>query len=167
MFSALRQGQPLYILEKGDDLSIKVGLVESVTQPRPEYGTYNPTVGFTGNMRSLVDITVKNGSNKQEFIGIPSNLSIHGNGDTVISESKDAMIAEIDGMLQSSKTILDSIEYHKKVVENCEKVLKQLNPEYAKQQERDEVIDDLKSEIENIRKDMADVVKLLTKTETN
>jgi hypothetical protein len=34
MFSALRQGAVLYILEKGDTPKLKIGQIEGVTQPR-------------------------------------------------------------------------------------------------------------------------------------
>lgn len=124
MFSALRQGAPLYILEKGETPNVKIGQVESVTQPRPKYGTYNPAMGLGANMETLVDITVKINGDKKEYVGIPSNLSIHGYGDVVISESREAMISEVDGMLQSSKSIIDSIEYHKKMIKSCEDMLK-------------------------------------------
>lgn len=165
MFSALRQGAPLYILEKGETPNIKIGQVESVTQPRPKYATYNPTVGFGGNMETLVDITVKINGDKKEYVGIPSNLSIHGYGDIVISESREAMISEVDGMLQSSKSIVDSVDYHKRLITQCEDMLKQLNPAYAKEQERDGAIDDLKSEVETLRKEISRMTSLLTKSE--
>ena len=165
MFSALRQGAPLYILEKGETPNIKIGQVESVTQPRPKYATYNPAVGINGNMETIVDITVKINGDKKEYIGIPSNLSIHGYGDIVISESRDAMISEVDGMLQSSQSIIDSIEYHKKMIVSCEEMLKQLNPAYAKEQERDGAIDSLKNEVETLRKEISRVTHLLAKSE--
>lgn len=166
MFSALRQGAPLYILEKGETPTIKIGQVESVTQPRPKYATYNPSIGLGGNMETIVDITVKINGEKKEYIGIPSNLSIHGYGDVVISESRDAMISEVDGMLQSSKSIIESIEYHKQMIVACEEMLKQLNPAYAKEQERDGVIDGLKSEVETLRKEISRMTSLLAKSET-
>jgi hypothetical protein len=50
MFSALRQGMPLYILEKGETPNIKIGQVESVTSPRPMYNTFNPAAGLSGNI---------------------------------------------------------------------------------------------------------------------
>lgn len=165
MFSALRQGAPLYILEKGETPNVKIGQVESVTQPRPKYGTYNPTVGLGGNMETLVDITVKINGDKKEYVGIPSNLSIHGYGDIVISESREAMISEVDGMLQSSKSIIESVDYHKKMIDACEEMLKQLNPAYAKEQERDGVIDGLKNEVEILRKEISRMSHLLTKSE--
>lgn len=54
MFSALRQGSILYILEKGEKPSMKVGQVMSVTQP-----TYNNNFLMNG---STVDINVKVGN---------------------------------------------------------------------------------------------------------
>ena len=99
MFSALRQGYTVYVLEKGDTLSIKIGQVESVTQPRPKYSTYNPTVGFGANMETIVDVIVRIDNEKKEFIGVPSNLSIHSYGNYVLSESKDSMINEVESML--------------------------------------------------------------------
>lgn len=165
MFSALRQGAPLYILEKGETPNIKIGQVESVTQPRPKYATYNPAVGINGNMETIVDITVKINGDKKEYIGIPSNLSIHGYGNIVISESRDAMISEVDGMLQSSKSIIESVDYHKKMIVSCEEMLKQLNPAYAKEQERDGAIDSLKMEVETLRKEISRMTHLLAKSE--
>ena len=167
MFSALRQGSLIYILEKGETLVIKIGQVESVTQPRPRYTPYNPSLGFNANMETIVDIIVRIDNEKKEYVGIPSNLSIHGYGNVVISESKDAMIEEVDGMLQSSKSILESIDYHKQMITACENILKQLNPAFAKEQERDVVIDNLKCEVASLREDIAKMTSLLSKAESN
>jgi hypothetical protein len=78
------------------------------------------------NMEMVVDITVKVGDEKLEFKQIPSNLSIANFGEKgmVISESREAMTAEIDGMLQSSKQILNSTQYHERVISACEDMLK-------------------------------------------
>lgn len=167
MFSALRQGQPIYILEKGEVPCIRIGQVESVTQPRPKYNTFNPNVGIGANMETIVDISVKIGNEKKEYIGVPSNLSIHGYGDTVITESKDAMISEVDGMLQSSRSIVESVDYHRGVIAVCEDILKQLSPSYAKEQERDDAIDTLKDEVATLRQDISKMMLLLTKSEAH
>lgn len=163
MFSALRQGAVLYILDKGETPSIKIGQVESVTQPRPRYGTFNPTIPFSANTETVVDIAAKIDNEKKDFIGVPSNASIHGYGNVVISESRDGMISEINGLLQTSKQILDSIDYHEKMIKSCEDMLKQLDPDYAKQQERDDAIDGLKAEVGSLKSDMNKILDLLTK----
>lgn len=56
MFSALRQGATLYILDKSKDPIIKLGIVENVSVPRPMYKTFNPAVSFGTNMQTVVDI---------------------------------------------------------------------------------------------------------------
>ena len=89
----------MYILDKGETPSIKIGQVESVTQPRPRYGTFNPTIPFSANTETVVDIAAKIDNEKKDFIGVPSNASIHGYGNVVISESRDGMISEINGLL--------------------------------------------------------------------
>lgn len=114
-----------------------------------------------GGLNTLVDITVKVGNDKKQYVGIPSNLSIHGSGDIVISESRDAMMAEVEGMLQTSKSIVDSIDYHKKMIVACEDMLKQLNPAFAKEQERDGAIDSLKSEVATLRQEISRMTTLL------
>ena len=62
MFSSLRPGAILYILDKSDEPIVKIGYVESVTTPRPMYKTYNPAVSFGTNMQTVVDLSVKFGN---------------------------------------------------------------------------------------------------------
>lgn len=173
MFSALRQGAPLYILNKGEKPELKIGYVESVTQPRPRYATYNPTVSFGTNMEQIVDVAVKVGTDKLEYSGVPANASIHEYNKIVISESREAMISEVDGMLQSSKNIVDNLDYHQGIIKTCEDILKQLNPAYAKEQERDSAIEDLtqqvnkmQTEFGSIKGALSKIEGLLTRTET-
>lgn len=99
MFSGLRQGTVLHILDKTGEPKVVTGYVENVTAPHPMYKTYNPAVSFGTNLQSVVDIIVKIGNEKKEFVGIPSNSTIHSYGDYVISETKEGMIQEVDAML--------------------------------------------------------------------
>jgi hypothetical protein len=59
MFSALRQGNSLYILEKGDAPKLSIGQVISVSAPQTKFGSF-PT-------DTTVDITVKVNDSTQEF----------------------------------------------------------------------------------------------------
>lgn len=145
MFSSLKPGAILYILDKNGELDVKIGYVENVTQPRPMYKTYNPAVSFGMNMQTVVDIGVKINNEHKDIIGVPSNESVCSYGDYVVSETREAMISELDAMLQNSKNIIDSIDHHKHIIAACEGILKKLNPVYAKEQERDSAIEDLTS----------------------
>lgn len=143
MFSGLRQGSVLYILDKSTNPKVSVGYVQRINAPHPMYNTYNPAVSFGANLQTVVDIVVKIDNEEKEFVGVPSTGVIHSYGDYVITETKDGMIQEVDTMLHNSKSIVDSVEQHKKNMAACEDILKQLNPVYAKEQQRDEAIDSI------------------------
>lgn len=145
MFSGLRQGTALYVLDKSKEPKVITGYVERISAPHPMYPNYNPSVSFGANLQTVVDVTVKLGDDKKEFVGVPSTASIHSYGDYILSESKDGMIQEVTSMLENSKSIIANVEQHKSNVQACEKILKELNPVYAKEQERDEMIDNISS----------------------
>ena len=127
-----------------------MGYVEHISTPHPMYPNYNPSVSFGANLQTVVDVTVKLGDDKKEFVGVPSTSSIHSYGDYVLSESKDGMIQEVTSMLENSKSILANVEQHKSNIEACEKILKELNPVYAREKERDETIDNISGRIDRI-----------------
>lgn len=151
MFSALRQGSILYILEKGDNLSLKIGQVVGVTQPSCNF------------LNQTVDITVKVGDQNMEFKNVPSSQSTVNYNNAIITETKELMSTEVDNMMQSSKSIVDSVTYHENIISSCEEILKNLNPRFAKEKERDEDISNLKSQIGGIETKMDEILKLLSK----
>jgi flagellin-specific chaperone FliS len=53
-------------------------------------------------------------------------------------------------MLQNSKSIVANVEQHKSNIVACEKMLKELNPVYAKESARDEAIDNISGRIDRI-----------------
>lgn len=127
------------------------------------YKTYNPAVSFGANMQTVVDIIVKIGNDRKEFIGVPSTSTIHSYGDYVLSENKDGMIQEVDAMLANSKAIVESIEQHKANITACENILKQLNPVYAKEQQRDEAIDNISGRMNRMEDVLARLETMLTR----
>lgn len=155
MFSALRQGSVIYILEKGEKPSLKVGQVISVTQP-----VYNNNFMVNG---STVDINVKVGNETMDFKNVPSAQSTTSYNNAIIAETKELMSNEVDNMLQSSKSIVDSVPYHNNVISSCEEMLKELNPRFAREKERDEDISNLKHKIGGIESKMDQILTLLAK----
>lgn len=163
MFSALRTGATIYILDKSGEPKVKTGYVSNVTTPRPMYQTYNPSVSLGMNMQTVVDLTVKIDDENKEFSGLLSTETIARNSDYVISESKDQIIQEVDMMLQNSRSIINSIDKHEAIITACENILKELNPTYAKEQERDEAIDSLTEQVNGMQSTLSRLEELLTK----
>jgi peptidoglycan hydrolase CwlO-like protein len=60
------------------------------------------------------------------------------------------MINEVTAMMENSKSIISNVEQHKSNIAACEKILKELNPAYAKEQERDEAIDNISGRMNRI-----------------
>ena len=154
MFSALRQGSVIYILEKGEKPSLKIGQVISITQP-----TYNNNYLING---STIDINAKVDNETLEFKNVPASQSTTSYNNVIIAETKELMSNEVDNMLQTSKSIIDSVPYHKSVYSSCEEILKNLNPRFAKEKERDEDISNLKTKIGGIESKMDKILDLLS-----
>lgn len=167
MFSGLRQGTTLYILDKSEEPKVVTGVVDSISAPHPMYKTYNPAVSFGTNMQAVVDIVLRVDGERKEFMGIPSTGTIHSYGDYVIAETKEGMISEVDAMLQNSKNVIDSVEQHKTNVAACEKILKQLNPVYAKEQQRDEAIDNISERMNHMESVLAKLESMLSNQNPN
>ena len=166
MFSTLRKGATIYILDRTSEPEVKVGYIDNVTLPRPMYPTFNPAVSLGTNMQRVVDITVRIGEEKKEF-SVPSDLSIHTYGDYTISENKEAMISEVDSLLQNSKDVLESVDKHKAAIDAYENILKTLNPVYAKEQERDSTIDKLTQQVNGMQSTLNRLESLLLRNGTN
>lgn len=50
------------------------------------------------------------------------------------------MNGEVESMLRNSKNIIESIPYHKEVLNACDEMMKELNPQLAKEKEQEEKI---------------------------
>lgn len=152
MFSTLRQGAAIYILDKGENPQLKIGQVESVSAPQPKV-TIPSYTGMAFNNEMTVDIKVKVDNETLDFQKIPTNLSIAPLGNITISDNRDDMLTAVDAFMQNSRQVLENIDYHKKVVEACDGMLVKLNPAYAKDKERDNAIEGMKNEMAEIRQE--------------
>lgn len=139
MFSALSQGSLVYLLDKTSGLDYKVGEVIGVSQPR-----------FT-NFGNTVDLKVKVDDTIQEFSGIPSinNFVSYNNGKLIISETKQNIQNEVEGILQNRKFILDNVKNYEEEVTKCENILKKINPQFAIDKDREERLSNLETRFDS------------------
>lgn len=164
MFQSLRQGSLFYILEKGETPKLKIGQVVSVSQPQPKYSTSFPLP--TNGVEMVVDLSVKVDSETIDIKGLPSTLSIanFGANGCVVSESKEAMSAEVEAMLRTSQQAIDSIPYHQRVLASCDGILRELNPQFAKEKEQEEKIGTLETKMTSMETSLDEIKDLLLKT---
>lgn len=165
MFSNLRTNSQVYILHKEASPYVEVGTVVSVSQPVPKF----PVNNFMNQQELVVDVTVKINDNTVTLQKLPANLDIADqgiNGNMVITTSREAMNAEVDALRQKSLSILNSVEYHQKVVQDCEILLQRLNPEFAEQKQQKQEIDNLKAQMSEMMLGMKELMAQLKKEDT-
>jgi hypothetical protein len=161
MFQGVRQNGLFYILEKGDDLRLRVGQVISVSNPQPKYGQFG-TPNFGSQPEMTVDVRVKVDDETMDFKQLNANASIANSGNVVVSDSKDAMSAEVEGLLRTSKAILESVPYHEKMLASCDTVLRDLNPSFKKEKEQEEKMTMLEGEVSGIKDTLNEMMGLLS-----
>lgn len=158
MFSTLRQNSPIYVLDKKSSPVLKKGIIESVSPQRSRTGSF-----YGQPLDMVVDIIINIDGTSKKFENIPANLSIANDGNMVFSETKEAMSTEVDSMLSVSKQILESVDYHKEVIEKCEQILKDLNPQFAKDKLQEEKITSLEDRMKGVENNLGDIKDMLSK----
>ena len=157
MFSALSQGSPIYLLDKTSTPDYKVGEIVGVSYPK-----MNP---YNVGPQNTVDLKVKIDGEIQEFNSIPSINSVvsYNGGKIIISESKQGIQTEVENILQNSKQILSNIDTYKQNVIDCENILKQLNPQFAIDKERDERLSSLENRFDGFESKLDKIFNLVQK----
>lgn len=161
MFQSLRQNSPIYIFHKIDNPYLEIGTISTISLPKPKYAV---PATFNSTQEMCVDIVVKINNNVVNYNNLPATLDIAdstSNGDNiVIASSKEAMNAEILSLKQKSIDELNRKEYNENIVRNCDKILADLNPEFAEKQTQKAEIDSLKLQMQEMSKNMQSLIEL-------
>lgn len=160
MFGGLRQGNLLYILEKNaQGATLRVAQVESVSNPQPRYGQMSQ---FSTQTDMVVDIKARHNEETLEFKQLNTSLSIANSGNLVLSDSKEVMSSEVETLMRTSRQTIESVPYHEKMLTDCEAMLKELNPQFAREKEHEEKIDALEGKMGRIEGTLNKIQTMLT-----
>lgn len=85
--------------------------------------------------------------------------AIQGNGQAINNLATNLNCSV--GQIQTSRQIVESRDYHQSVIESCDDILKQLNPQFAKEKQQEEKIGSLESEVKSLKGDLNDIKSLL------
>ena len=154
MFSALAQGSSVYILDKTSSPKYLIGEVVGVSQPK---------INFNG--QSTVDLRVNVDNSVQEFSNLLSinSISTYNGGKIIISETKQGIQNEVESILDNSRKIISNIDIYKQNINDCEEILKQLNPQFAKDKERDDRLFNLESRFDGVESKLDKIFDLIKK----
>lgn len=151
----------LYILHKGEKPDLRIGTVTAITDPVPKFGQ---TPIYGQQMATTVDISVKVNDASLRFEKLDSGAAImtYPTENTVVASSREAMAGEVEAMIRNSRQIIDSIPYHRSVLESCDGMLRKLNPQFAKEKEQEEKLGALEGKVTSMETTLTDIRNMLT-----
>lgn len=119
-------------------------------------------------MEMVIDIVAIIQGERREFKGVPnSSIANFGEDAFVLAESKDALNSYVSSMLQNSRSIIESVDKHKKLVEQYEEAQQELNPDIKINMEKDKAIQNLQEQVETLQKGMQQMLAMMAKGGTN
>lgn len=117
-------------------------------------------------MEMVVDITATVNGERREFKGVPNGaIANFGTDAFILAESKEALNSYINAMLQNSKSVLENVEKHKKLVVDYEEALQELNPSLKADKEKDKAIHDLQNQVTTLQEGMQKLLAMMNKDE--
>lgn len=170
MFSGLRQGNIIYLLDKGN-LSLSVAEVVKTSNPytmlQKQQGNklqMMPTYIQPQGQELFVDIVAKSSEDEFTLEELPSNQTYCFKNNIFVCDNVDAMNSEIDSCERASKMVLDSVPYHEKAIESYKGMKLRINPQFAKEKEQEEKIGALEERMGNIDDKLNKMFDLLSDT---
>ena len=130
----------------------EVATIVSVDNLRPKTPGINPYM----QQEMVVDIRAKVGNDNLNIPLVPADLVVTdykpNNGEKlVLACDLTAFNTEITSMLQNSQAILGSVDKHRAIIDACELMLSQLNPQFAKDKERDQEMSEMKQRMASMQ----------------
>lgn len=118
-----------------------------------------------GTNMMVVNLKVKVDGSNIDYNNIPANNTSvsYNNGNLIIAESKQTIQSEVEATLQHANYVVEHIEDYKNQITKCEEVLKELNPQFAKDKARDERIAGIENEVAGMKGDIAKILAAVTK----
>lgn len=162
MFQNLRKQQQIYVLYKDSIPRIEIGIVEDVSKPYPITIPNSQPMPYP-QMEMVVNVVVKTQSDTLNLKQLLANADIsdYGYGNNIfISCTKEALANEVSIMRKNSVDVLNSVEHHQKMVEVCDKMLSELNPEAAEKQKQDQEISTLKGQMQQMSANMNQLMEM-------
>lgn len=166
-FNSLTEGNPFYVLRKGDKPTLEVGVFKSKTQPQSQYQPQAIPNAFVGmGNQQVISVTATINGRDEVFQNVPIVAEIAERGNEVFSGSREAMLQAVDAMIQSSKKALEMVDYHKAVKVEGEKMLEILNPRYAEEKRQSRTIKALEERADAQDKKLDNILTILKKLDS-
>lgn len=158
-FKDLQKSYQVYLLYKGEKIKHKMGTVISVANPR--FQPLQPgQLSYQQPQEKIVDLEISVDGVNQIFV-VRENMTAEVRSDITLSCDKEPIMNEINAIMRNSNEILNSIDKHKGILEDCEAIVKDLNPAMAMDKDREERISNLENSVKGMTDSINDLKQLI------
>lgn len=154
-FSEIRQNYPVYILNRNSMTTMQGKVINA---GKPYFPNMNPmNMPMPGQVKQstqrMVDITIEIEGKTQTFT-IPETSAvtcaqINGN-EMILSTEKQGIIREVEVLKSQSESVLASMDKHKTIIQNCDRILTEWNPQFAEKKELEERIKKAEDKVDKL-----------------
>lgn len=127
-FKELKQGYPIYILDK-DKLEVKCGKVRENSFPRIDQ--------MNGQRTMVVDVSVECDGKTATYTMPEDSCVVYANN-LVISTHQQGLTTEVEKMKEEAERILASVDRQEKIISVADDLLAQLNPTLKEKRETEQ-----------------------------
>lgn len=149
MFQGLSQGATVQVLYKNTP-RVADGRVISVNTHMPTFNPQQPMAMMNG---PVTDITVQVDNETIPFAGLPANgvVANFPEKGLFITTDRSAVLREVEAMANASRQVLESVPAHQKMIQDCENILIELNPDRKKDAEQAKELSDLRGQVAELK----------------
>lgn len=163
MLQGLRAGAPLYIFNR-NEVALAIGEVVSCNQSQ-QFPNVTPT-NWAQMPTLVVDVVARVNGQEYTYPKLPANQVIADVQGTalVVSESREAIINEIERCRKESERVLADVDRHKQIVERCGEMIAELNPQIKIEAQREKELQELRDqvgELASVKNELTELKKLL------
>lgn len=163
MFRSLRTNQQFFILTKGANPRLDIATVTNVSAPIVKF---QPVPMPGAQPEYVVDVTVSLNGASQSFQKLPADKDIadfgEGFGNIVVADSRDAMNAEVLSLKKTSEDHIARVNEEEQKIVAFDKIIQQLNPEYAEKQQQERKIRELENKLSQMVNTNANLEKMVS-----
>lgn len=163
MFQNLAKGSKVFILDLTDSgVTLSEGSVNDISQPHPkdaQPGQILQAIAFGQQQELVVDLVVSTVTGQRTFRNVPAQGVVDRGGSTVITESLELMDTEIQQLEKVTDEHIAKNPWHLKAKEQYIDIRKKISPKFAHEQERDETIENLKTQYGELKEQNATIQK--------
>ncbi len=141
MFKELKSGYPIYLFDRSS-VKYEQAKVMSVQQ------NFQPST--FGKME--VNVTVQTMDGKQNTYSVTDTEQTAYAGTLLLATSKECVVNEVNVLKSNSEEVLAKVEEHKRIVEECSKLLAELDTTFRDQQKTNERLNQMESKLDEIFK---------------